>query len=62
MVGCSCEADYKEVVWFKLTKADGVQKCDCGYHFKLIDHDPLDRRVRPKFGRGFGSGMSTLYY
>ena len=62
MVGCSCESDYGEVVWFNLTKKDGVQKCDCGFHFKLVDYDPLDRRIRPRFGGGFGSGLSTIYY
>lgn len=62
LVGCCCEDDYQEVVWFNLKKEDGVQKCDCGLHFKLIDYDPLDPRIKPKFGRGFGSGLSTIYY
>jgi hypothetical protein len=62
MVGCSCEHDYKEVIWFKLEKETGVQKCDCGIHFKLVDHDPLDKSVKPKYGRGYGSGMSTFYF
>ena len=33
IVGCCCEADYKEIVWFKLNAKDGVQRCDCGYYF-----------------------------
>ena len=60
MVGCNCENDYDEVVWFKLEKG-GVQKCECGYYFKLIEHDPLDDRIKPKFGKGFGSLMSRYF-
>jgi len=62
MVGCCCEDDYGEVVWFELRAENGVQKCDCGRYFKLVAHDPLDKRVKPKFGQGFGSGLSTYYY
>ncbi len=61
MVGCCCEDDYKEVVWFELEKGE-VKRCDCGIHFKLVDYDPLDPRIKPRFGRGFGSGLSTFYY
>ena len=60
MVGCNCENDYDQVVWFKLEKGD-VQKCECGYYFKLIDHDPLDPRIKPKFGKGFGSLLSRYF-
>lgn len=60
IVGCQCEDDYKEVVWFKLEKG-AIHKCDCGFHFKLIEHDPLDPRIKPKFGKGFGSGLSKFY-
>merc|ERR1712029_56225 len=58
MVGCCCEDDYKEIVWFQLEKA---KRCDCGYHFKLIDYDPLDPNVSPIFGEGFGSGLTRMY-
>ena len=61
MVGCCCEDDYQDVVWFKLHKGE-AQQCDCGNYFKLVDHDPLDPNVRPKFGMGFGSGFVSLYY
>ncbi len=61
MVGCCCEDDYKEVVWFTLEKGQ-VRRCDCGIHFKLIDYDPMDSSVKPKLGGGFGSGMGTIYY
>jgi len=61
MVGCCCENDYSEIVWFNLEAKSGVQRCDCGYHFKLFKHDPLDSRIQPKFGKGFGSGMSPYY-
>ena len=60
MVGCCCQNDYEEVVWFELKKG-GIQRCDCGYYFKLIDYDPLDPRIKPKFGAGFGSGQSVAY-
>ncbi len=62
MVGCSCESDYKEIVWFELKREGGVQKCDCGVHFRLVRHDPLDRSVRPTYGSGFGSGFNTNYF
>ena len=62
MVGCCCEDDFKEVVWFELNKEAGIQKCDCGNYFKLIDYDPLDPNIKPKYGMGFGSGLSTFYY
>ena len=39
----------------------GVQQCECGIHFKLVKHDPLDRSVKAKFGKGYGSGMGTYY-
>ena len=61
IVGCCCEADYKEIVWFKLNAKDGVQRCDCGYYFKLFKHDPLDPKYKPKYGKGFGSGMSPYF-
>ena len=61
MVGCCCEDDYGEVVWFNLEAKNGVQKCDCGYYFKLIPHDPLDKSIQPKFGKGYGSGTSPYY-
>ena len=61
-MGCVCEHDYDSVVWFELKKSAGVTKCDCGVAFKLLPYDPLDKRVQPKFGGGFGSGMSTFYY
>ena len=47
MVGCCCEDDYKEVVWFELEKG-GVRQCDCGNYFQLIDYDPLDPNIKPK--------------
>jgi len=61
LVGCCCEDDYQEIVWFKLHKGE-VQKCDCGNYFKLIDYDPLDPNVKPRFGAGFGSGLGSMYY
>eukprot|EP00092_Neocalanus_flemingeri_P028847 GFUD01031320.1.p1 GENE.GFUD01031320.1~~GFUD01031320.1.p1 ORF type:complete len:144 (-),score=18.87 GFUD01031320.1:57-488(-) len=61
MVGCCCEDDYQDVVWFELKKGDSMQ-CDCGNYFKLIDYDPLDPNIKPKFGMGFGSGLGSLYY
>ena len=61
MVGCCCEADYGEIVWFNLEKKNGTQRCECGYYFKLFHHDPLDPRVRPIYGKGFGSGLSPYY-
>ena len=61
IVGCCCEADYNEIVWFNLEAKSGVQRCDCGYFFKLFKHDPLDQRVKPRFGKGFGSGMSPYF-
>ena len=61
IVGCCCEADYDEIVWFNLEAKSGTQRCDCGYYFKLFKHDPLDPRVRPKFGKGYGSGMSPYF-
>lgn len=60
MVGCCCEEDYGDVVWFELP-AGGVRKCDCGYFFKLVKHDPLDPNVRPTLGMGFGSGLSRYF-
>ena len=57
IIGCSCESDYKEVVWFKVEKG-GVHKCDCGYYFKLIHHDPMDESIKPFYGSGLGSGQS----
>ena len=57
VVGCICEYDYEEVVWFKLEKGQ-VHQCDCGYYFKLIEHDPLDAGIVPKFGKGQGSGQA----
>ena len=60
MVGCNCEHDYDQVVWFKLEKGE-VQKCECGYYFKLIEHDPLDPSIKPKFGKGFGSLLSRYF-
>jgi hypothetical protein len=61
MIGCSCEDDYKELVWFELKKGE-PQKCECGNYFKLIDYDPLDPNIRPKYGMGFGSGLGSIYY
>ena len=61
MIGCCCEDDYKEVVWFELEKG-GVKQCDCGNYFKLIDYDPLDPNIKPKYGMGFGSGLGSIYY
>jgi hypothetical protein len=46
-------------VWFKLDKGK-VSQCECGYYFKLIEHDPLDMGVSPKFGKGQGSGMKAI--
>merc|ERR1712189_74633 len=57
MVGCCCEDDYRDIVWFELHKGN-TQQCDCGNYFKLIDYDPLDPNVKPKYGMGFGSGLS----
>jgi len=61
VVGCCCEDDYQEIVWFELHKGE-VQKCDCGNYFQLIDYDPLDPNIKPKFGEGFGSGLGSMYY
>jgi len=61
VIGCCCEDDYQDIVWFTLHKGK-VQKCDCGNYFKLIDHDPLDPNVKPKYGEGFGSGLGSMYY
>ena len=61
MVGCCCEDDYQEIVWFELTKGESKQ-CDCGNYFKLIDYDPLDPNIKPKYGMGFGSGLGSIYY
>ena len=61
MVGCCCEDDYQEIVWFELHKGE-TQQCDCGNYFKLIDYDPLDPNIKPKYGMGFGSGLSSIYY
>eukprot|EP00096_Caligus_rogercresseyi_P014168 TRINITY_DN669_c0_g1_i1.p1 TRINITY_DN669_c0_g1~~TRINITY_DN669_c0_g1_i1.p1 ORF type:complete len:134 (-),score=42.13 TRINITY_DN669_c0_g1_i1:528-929(-) len=44
IVGCSCESDYKEVVWFNLPEGE-PQQCDCGVYFKLFKHDPLKGRA-----------------
>ncbi len=57
LIGCSCESDFKEVVWFKVEKGQ-VHKCECGYHFQLIEHDPLDDSFKPRYGGGLGSGHS----
>ena len=76
MVGCCCEDDYQEVVWFELKKGPPqvhptkfyqtfyqiFQRCDCGNYFKLIDYDPLDPSIKAKFGGGFGSGLTSVYY
>merc|ERR1719186_1210281 len=62
MVGCCCEDDYQEIVWFELTKGKEPKQCDCGNYFKLIDYDPLDPNIKPKYGMGFGSGLGSLYY
>ena len=43
------------------TPTQGVQRCECGMHFKLVKHDPLDRSIKPMYGRGYGSGMSSYY-
>ena len=59
IVGCCCEYDYNEVVWFTLHKGK-EQQCECGYYFKLMDHSPLDEGITPKFGKGFGSGMGKF--
>ena len=61
MVGCCCEDDYQDIVWFELNKGE-VQQCDCGNYFKLIDYDPLDPNIKPKYGMGFGSGLGSIYY
>jgi len=61
VVGCCCEDDYQEIVWFQLHKGE-VQRCDCGNYFQLIDHDPLDPNIKPKYGEGFGSGLASNYY
>jgi len=61
MVGCCCEDDYQDVVWFELKKGE-PQRCDCGNYFQLIDYDPLDPNIKPKFGMGFGSGFTSIYY
>jgi len=61
MVGCCCEDDYKDIVWFELSKGK-EQQCDCGNYFKLIDYDPLDPNIKPKYGMGFGSGFGSIYY
>merc|ERR1719317_1334056 len=53
MVGCCCEDDYQEIVWFELTKGKEPKKCDCGNYFKLIDYDPLDPNIKPKYGNYF---------
>ncbi len=45
---------------FELSKG-GTQRCDCGFYFKLIDYDPLDKNLKPTYGKGFGSGMSKYY-
>lgn len=61
MVGCCCEDDYQEVVWFELKKGP-AQRCDCGNYFQLLGYDPLDPNIKAKFGQGFGSGMTSVYY
>jgi len=61
MVGCCCESDYDEIVWFNLDLKSGTQRCECGYYFKLFKIDPLDPRIRPVYGKGFGSGMSPYF-
>jgi len=60
LVGCCCEDDYDQIVWFELEKGS-PKKCECGYYFQLIDYDPLDPTVTPRFGEGFGSGLSKMY-
>merc|ERR1711909_178530 len=62
MVGCCCEDYYQEIVWFELTKGTEPKQCDCGNYFKLIDYDPLDPNIKPKYGMGFGSGLTSIYY
>lgn len=61
VVGCSCEHDFDQVVWFKLEKGP-PQQCECGHYFKLVEHDPLDRSVSPLYGMGYGSGLSMFKY
>jgi hypothetical protein len=45
---------------FELCKGQ-TQRCDCGFYFKLINYDPLDKNIRSTYGRGFGSGMSKYF-
>eukprot|EP00088_Acartia_fossae_P054425 TRINITY_DN624_c0_g1_i1.p1 TRINITY_DN624_c0_g1~~TRINITY_DN624_c0_g1_i1.p1 ORF type:complete len:142 (-),score=7.37 TRINITY_DN624_c0_g1_i1:62-487(-) len=61
MIGCCCEDDYDEVVWFELKKG-ATQQCECGCYFRLVDHDPMDQNIKATFGRGFGSGYGSIYY
>ena len=60
IVGCGCQHDYGEIVWFELKKGP-PQKCDCGYYYKLLVHDPLSPDEKPVFGRGFGSGFTRYF-
>ncbi|QQP37292.1 Cytochrome c oxidase subunit 5B_ mitochondrial [Caligus rogercresseyi] len=39
IVGCSCESDYKEVVWFNLPEGE-PQQCDCGKITKGSKEEP----------------------
>ena len=48
----------KEVILY----IDNFQRCDCGNYFQLIDYDPLDPSIKAKFGGGFGSGLTSVYY
>jgi len=57
IVGCGCQHDYGEIVWFELKKGP-PQKCDCGYYYQLLTHDPLGPDEKPVFGKGFGSGFT----
>ncbi|CAB4061557.1 unnamed protein product [Lepeophtheirus salmonis] len=43
IVGCSCESDFKDVVWFNLNAGE-PQQCDCGVYFKLFHHNPLQAK------------------
>jgi len=61
LVGCSCESDYKDVVWFELEAGDARQ-CECGYWFQLIPHDPMDKTSKGQMGQGYGHGLSYNLY
>ena len=53
MVGCSCQHDFREVVWFKLEER--------GSAAMRMRHTLVDRSVKAKFGKGYGSGMGSYY-